>query len=73
LVFEKNAKFFAENGQKSQKIVIITSTPGCGWSKKFAEMNAGLEQYFAFAIVVFFSTMTVTEASCPKNFPIAAR
>jgi hypothetical protein len=27
LVFEKNAKFFAENWQKSQKIVIITSTP----------------------------------------------
>jgi hypothetical protein len=28
LVFEKNAKFFAENWRKSQKIVIITSTPG---------------------------------------------
>jgi hypothetical protein len=27
LVFEKIAKFFAENGQKSQKIMIITSTP----------------------------------------------
>jgi hypothetical protein len=27
LVFEKSAKFFAENCQKSQKIVIITSTP----------------------------------------------
>jgi hypothetical protein len=27
LVFEKNANFFAENGQNSQKIVIITSTP----------------------------------------------
>jgi hypothetical protein len=27
LVFEKNAIFFAENWQKSQKIVIITSTP----------------------------------------------
>jgi hypothetical protein len=27
-VFEKNAKFFAENCRKSQKIVIITSTPG---------------------------------------------
>jgi hypothetical protein len=31
LVFEKNAKFFAGNGQKSQKIMIITSTPGCTW------------------------------------------
>jgi hypothetical protein len=28
LVFEKNANFFAENWPKSQKIVIITSTPG---------------------------------------------
>jgi hypothetical protein len=28
LVFEKNAIFFAEIWQKSQKIVIITSTPG---------------------------------------------
>jgi fructoselysine-6-P-deglycase FrlB-like protein len=27
LVCEKNANFFAENWQKSQKIVIITSTP----------------------------------------------
>jgi hypothetical protein len=27
LVFEKNANFFAENCQKSQKTVIITSTP----------------------------------------------
>jgi hypothetical protein len=26
--FEKNANFFAENLRKSQKIVIITSTPG---------------------------------------------
>jgi hypothetical protein len=28
LVFEKNTNFFTENGQKLQKIVIITSTPG---------------------------------------------
>jgi hypothetical protein len=27
LVFEKNANFFAENWQKSQKIVFVTSTP----------------------------------------------
>jgi hypothetical protein len=27
LVFEKNANFYAENCRKSQKIVIITSTP----------------------------------------------
>jgi hypothetical protein len=29
LVFEKNANFFAENCQKSQKIVTITSVPDC--------------------------------------------
>jgi hypothetical protein len=28
LVFEKNTNYFAGNCQKSQKIVIITSTPG---------------------------------------------
>jgi hypothetical protein len=28
LVFEKNAKFFAENSRKMQEIVIIISTPG---------------------------------------------
>jgi hypothetical protein len=28
MVFEKNANFFAENFQKLQKIVIITSVPG---------------------------------------------
>jgi predicted dinucleotide-binding enzyme len=31
LVFEKNANFFAENFRKSQKIVIITSTPWSHW------------------------------------------
>jgi hypothetical protein len=31
LFFDKNANFFAENCQKSQKIVIITSTPGFLW------------------------------------------
>jgi hypothetical protein len=34
LVFEKNANFFAENCQKSQKIVIITSTPGMNNKRK---------------------------------------
>jgi hypothetical protein len=31
LVFEKNANFFLENYQKSQKIVIITSSPVLGF------------------------------------------
>jgi hypothetical protein len=33
LVFEKNANLFAENCRKSQKIVIITSTPGANGKK----------------------------------------
>jgi hypothetical protein len=35
LVFEKNANFFAENCQKSQKIVIITSTLGLSEERIF--------------------------------------
>jgi hypothetical protein len=35
LVFEKNANFFAENCQKSQKIAIITLTPGLGCTGYF--------------------------------------
>jgi hypothetical protein len=30
LVFDKNANIFAENWQKSQKKIIITSTPDLG-------------------------------------------
>jgi hypothetical protein len=33
LVFEKNANFFAKILQKSQKIMIITSTPDAGSQK----------------------------------------
>jgi hypothetical protein len=37
LVFEKNANFFVENCRKSQKIVIITSTPAnCAVQKSIA-------------------------------------
>jgi phosphoserine phosphatase len=39
LVFEKNANFFAEICQKSQKIVIITSTPD-EFVKKVAKNKA---------------------------------
>jgi hypothetical protein len=35
LFFEKNANCFAENCQKSQKIVIITSTPGPNPTKHY--------------------------------------
>jgi recombinational DNA repair protein RecR len=37
LVFEKNANFFAENRRKSQKIVIITSTPDWANFRQFGE------------------------------------
>jgi hypothetical protein len=37
LVFEKNANFFAENWQKSPKIVIITSTPERGKYTKWPQ------------------------------------
>jgi hypothetical protein len=40
LVFEKNANFFAENSQKSQKIVIITSVPGFYQNGYFVEYVA---------------------------------
>jgi hypothetical protein len=36
LVCKKNANFFTKNGQKSQKIVIKTSTPGAGSAKKLS-------------------------------------
>jgi hypothetical protein len=39
-VFEKNANFFAENWQKSQKIVIIASTPGADSSQTLMPCNA---------------------------------
>jgi hypothetical protein len=43
LVFEKNANFFAENRQQSQKIVIITSTPDCfGWSLRRTKVHFGV-------------------------------
>jgi hypothetical protein len=36
--FEKNANFFTENCQKSQKIVIMASTPGLH-RRRFIEYN----------------------------------
>jgi hypothetical protein len=41
LVFEKNANFFAENCQKSQKIVIVTSTPD-QYGQVMSEARAGI-------------------------------
>jgi hypothetical protein len=52
LVFVKNANFFAENCQKSQKIVIITSTPGLDsfydslWIVKWAQFSCNIQDTF---------------------------
>jgi hypothetical protein len=49
-VFEKNANFFAENCQKSQKIVIITSVSGTDimkklWFKEKIRLIINLSEY----------------------------
>jgi hypothetical protein len=44
LVFEKTDTFFAENCRKSQKIVIITSTPDCQTELKNQFSIAGIER-----------------------------
>jgi hypothetical protein len=44
IVFWENANFFAENWQKSQKIVIITSTPGT--NPTTAIHNAGVVNFY---------------------------
>jgi hypothetical protein len=55
LVFEKNAKFFAENWRKSQKVVIITSTPGQqgGGRERIIEKRVIGEQLFIHIILNF--------------------
>jgi hypothetical protein len=50
LVFEKNANFFAEICQKSQKIVIITSTPG---------INPTIATYNASAVKIYNATSSL--------------
>jgi hypothetical protein len=39
LIFEKNANFFFENWQKSQKIVIISSTPDCANLRRLGKFD----------------------------------
>jgi hypothetical protein len=41
LVFKKNANFFAENWEKSKKIVIITSIPGTYLVRVLDEVGQG--------------------------------
>jgi hypothetical protein len=52
LVIEKNAIFSAENRQKSQKIAIITSTPGLRWWRcsKISGLASDLYNFHRFKI-----------------------
>jgi hypothetical protein len=61
LVFEKNANFFAENCQKSQKIVIITLTPG--WPGEFLKKSPKMLPSPSFQN--YYKTFTVEKGS-PK-------
>jgi hypothetical protein len=47
LVFEKNANFFAENWEKSQKIVIITSIPGLLTARQDLKSGANVMDIFS--------------------------
>jgi hypothetical protein len=51
LVFEKNANFFAENWQKSPKIVIITSTPGAPVNLASNRLEEGKKHWHLFVFV----------------------
>jgi hypothetical protein len=62
LVFEKSANFFAENWQKSQKIVIITSTPD-GFVMKSPKMLPNLLHLRMTKLVQNFNC----EKSCTKK------
>jgi hypothetical protein len=59
LAFEKNANFFAENWQKSQKIVVITSVP-----EKII-FGAGMQDLETFLPIFWWKTT----ASLDFNYP----
>jgi hypothetical protein len=64
LVFEKNANFFTENWEKSQKIVIITSTPGHPACKaQSVGLFCLLEPRLFVAILVFHFAMNFNASS----------
>jgi hypothetical protein len=67
LVSEKNAIFFAENCQKSPKILILTSTPGTKWSSLlfFAEASV-MEQRFVFSAKVDAKALFAYEKKVPE-------
>jgi hypothetical protein len=63
LVFEKNANCFAEHWEKSQKIVIITSTPGYP-----AQQIPGIPQLLPVLISVNFLPQVLRKASVMMQF-----
>jgi hypothetical protein len=56
--FKINAIFFAENGQKSQKIVIITSIPGVNVVIKISQFSLFLQ--FSFIIFLFKNAVSIS-------------
>jgi hypothetical protein len=57
LDFKKNANFFAENWQKSQKLVIITSTPGA--NPAIVSYNGTLNIYNAMSSLASFENKNI--------------
>jgi hypothetical protein len=67
LVFEKNANFFAENWQKSQKIVIITSAPD-EFVKKLTEMKPNPFLSILKPLYITFALEKRSEKICAKIY-----
>jgi hypothetical protein len=51
LVFDKNANFFSENSQKSQKTAIIASTPDLSF-QRFTTMDLHRTESLLFEILI---------------------
>jgi hypothetical protein len=66
LIFEKNANFFAENCQKSQKIVIISSTIGwCKPTKSYHPLTwARLTRFITLKLILNRDCKLITHLLC---------
>jgi hypothetical protein len=73
LDFEKNANFFSENKQKSQKLVMITSTPGMV-AKFFYYKNKCFDQrrnaFLQFFEICIRLDLLLVDKSTKKNFDL---
>jgi hypothetical protein len=76
LVFEKNANFFAENCQKSQKIGIITSTSGSLKIEQFKnapkKLSSGMWDLVLLAGFLLLLYRFIHAGQYPPNFPPGA-